>query len=317
MVKNPGRSAPSTPMVTLKHLTLVPGALTSSSGLTHTWYPDIHACKCSCTHTYRHTQNRNQNTHLPNNLSAFPSPSSLTGFKMNANCRSFLTFSLAPGDLGLEDHGGLPGGSVVLECSDGSRGERKLPWELGSSFGERKDQAKFPEGCTPWWPATPDKEMTPERSLCASEAHRAKASGGRQAPEMLPAPHAQNFLLGWPCSLSVLRTETAGHEIGSVIRLRFPLFRVCSVCRCKCAHTCMWKPRTTSGGVPHTPLHCFLRQHLSLAWGDLARLTVPFSPALGLHLCTATFMFMGLRDRMQDSCFQDKHFLQVYFNLLS
>ena len=88
---------------------------------------------------------------------------------MNANCRSFLTFFLAPGDLGLEDHGGLPGGSLVLECSDGSRGERKLPWGLGSSFGERKDQAKFPEGCIPWWPATPDKEMAPEQSLCASE----------------------------------------------------------------------------------------------------------------------------------------------------
>lgn len=184
------------------------------------------------------------------------------------------------------------------------------------NFGERKDQAKFPEGCIPWWPATPDKEMAPEQSLCASET-QSKGVRRQTGTRNVAAPCAQNFLLGWPCSLSVLRMETAGHEIGSVIRQRFPLFRVCSACRCKCAHTCMWKPGTTSGGVPHTPLPCFLRQHLSLAWGDLARLAVPFSPALGLHLCTATSMFMDLRDRMQNSCFQDKHFLQVYFNLLS
>lgn len=71
-----------------------------------------------------------------------------------------------------------------------------------------------------------------------------------------------------------------------------------------------------SSGVPHTPLLCFFETASLTSLGDLARLAVPSFPVLGLHLCTATSMFMGLRDRMQNSCFQDKHFLQVYFNLL-
>lgn len=196
-------------------------------------------------------------------------------------------------------------------------------------WGEEGIRPRFIEGCIPWWPATPDKEMAPEWGLFASEPHRA-LSGGRQAREMLPAPCAQNFLLGGlaHCPYCVWRqrvTSGADPETGSVIRPKFPLFCVCSACRCQCVHTCMWKPETTSGGVPHTPLPCFvasggvphlylvsLRQGLSLAWVPwLGWLSPPLQ--LGLHLCAATFVFIGLRGRMQKSCFQDRHFLPSLF----